>query len=269
MDFIVKTDLSVLPASIEFNAEELKEELAPKLKYYNSLVITEDGIKDAKSDKSKLNKLKAAIEDKRKEIKKQCLAPYEAFEKQCKEIVAMIDEPINVIDSQIKAFDEIRKNQKYVELQEYFEYIGHPDFVQLDSILNPKWGNSTVKIETLKDEIYSRVKEINSDCAEIFELYGNSPNFTAITEKFQSTLDKGQTFIYAAALERQLKNSEKPPEIPQEEPPEIVPPEPARQEAVQIEEKLLTGTFTVTCTKSQLIALRDFMKANNINFKLN
>lgn len=31
---------------------------------------------------------------------------------------------------------------------------------------------------------------------------------------------------------------------------------------------MISGTFKVTCTKSQLIALRDFMKENGISFEV-
>lgn len=120
MEFMLKTDLSSLPQIIDFNFEDMKSELSIKLKQYNALVVTEDSIKSAKDDKAKLNKLRTAIENKRKEIKKQCLAPYEKFEMQCKEIVGMIDKPIAAIDNQVKAFDEIEKTNKYASLQQYF-----------------------------------------------------------------------------------------------------------------------------------------------------
>ena len=57
MDFVVNTDLSVLPQQIDWNFEELKGQIAPKLAYYQNLVVTEDSIKAAKSDKAKLNQL--------------------------------------------------------------------------------------------------------------------------------------------------------------------------------------------------------------------
>ncbi len=61
MEFILKTDLNLLPKSIDFNFEEIKTELTGKLEYYNTLVVTEDAIKDAKKDKASLNSLKSAI----------------------------------------------------------------------------------------------------------------------------------------------------------------------------------------------------------------
>ena len=103
MEFIMSTDLTTaLPKEIGFNFEELKAELAEKLDYYNNLVVTEDTIKEGKAEKAKLNKLREAVESKRKEIKKECMAPYTDFEAKVKELVAMIDAPVAAIDGQLK-----------------------------------------------------------------------------------------------------------------------------------------------------------------------
>ena len=60
---------------ISFNAEEIKAELAQRLEKYNGLVYNEANIKDAKADRANLNKFKNAIEDKRKEMKKNVPGP--------------------------------------------------------------------------------------------------------------------------------------------------------------------------------------------------
>jgi 2-hydroxy-3-keto-5-methylthiopentenyl-1-phosphate phosphatase len=115
MELVLKSVEINLPQEIE-NLEALKAELTPKLDYYNNLVVTEDSIKAAKTDKANLNKLRTAIEDQRKSIKKQYLEPYNLLEAQCKEVVALIDAQIKAIDGQIKAFEEIEKKQKYEAL---------------------------------------------------------------------------------------------------------------------------------------------------------
>lgn len=61
MDFLVKTDLGAFPQSIDFNFEEIKSELEEKLIKYKNLVVTEDGIKAAKQDNAKLNKLRRQL----------------------------------------------------------------------------------------------------------------------------------------------------------------------------------------------------------------
>ncbi|MEG1774195.1 MAG: DUF1351 domain-containing protein, partial [Oscillospiraceae bacterium] len=113
MKFTVTTDLEkVLPASIEFNFEQLKAELAVTLADYRSLVVTEDAISATKEKRAALNKLRNRISDERIRVKKQYLAPYDAFESRVKEIDAMISDPIRLIDSQIKAFEEAKKEAK-------------------------------------------------------------------------------------------------------------------------------------------------------------
>jgi len=55
--------------NINFNYDELKQELAVRLDKYRNLVYSEDSIKEAKADRATLNKFKKAIEERRKEIK--------------------------------------------------------------------------------------------------------------------------------------------------------------------------------------------------------
>ncbi len=97
---------------IRWNNEELKAEIAEKMQEYKSLAFTEETIKEAKADRAKLNKLRTAFEDERKRIKKLCMAPYDEFEKQVKELIALIDEPIRLIDGQIKEVEEQRRVEK-------------------------------------------------------------------------------------------------------------------------------------------------------------
>jgi len=52
MNFKMLTDLSTLPQKIEFNFEELKADLTPKLDYYKNLVVSEGGIKEGKGDRA-------------------------------------------------------------------------------------------------------------------------------------------------------------------------------------------------------------------------
>ena len=82
--------------AIEWNYEELKTELSQKLEDYKGLVYTEEQMKEAKADRAKLNTLATAIDSKRKEIKKQCLQPYEAFEAQIKDLLAVMNRYLKI-----------------------------------------------------------------------------------------------------------------------------------------------------------------------------
>ena len=62
------------------NFEELKQALQQRLEEYKTLAYNQDSVKAAKKDKATLNKLKKAIDDKRKEIKKAYMQPYTLVE---------------------------------------------------------------------------------------------------------------------------------------------------------------------------------------------
>lgn len=291
MELILKQTQVTIPQAIE-NIQLLKQELADRLDYYKALIVTEDGIKDAKADKANLNKLKAAIDEQRKEAKRQVMALYSPLEKECKELLSMIDEPIAAIDGQLKAFDEKKKAEKFAALVEFFEQINTLDFVKLEHVLNPKWANVTVKLDTLKSEMSAATQTIVDDYAEIKKLYAGSPMLTAIVQRFETTLDKGAALAYAAEIERkeqarkaaeeacrvaeQARKEREAAEqaareqqmiVPEKnEPTPQGPADPIVTEAPPQAEPTGSVTFTATGTKSQIIALRDFMKQNNIAF---
>lgn len=106
--------------NIQFNYEEIKETLAAQMDLYKDAQFSEDTKKDAKKEVAALRNMKKAIDEKRKEVKKQCLVPYEDFEAKCKELQGLIDQPINLISCQITAFEEKRIYKKERESKRFF-----------------------------------------------------------------------------------------------------------------------------------------------------
>ena len=68
-----------LPEKILFNYDELKQDLLEKVSMYETLVYTDDQIKDAKADKAALNKLKKALNDERIRLEKEYMGPFNEF----------------------------------------------------------------------------------------------------------------------------------------------------------------------------------------------
>ena len=283
MEFKIITDLSALPQVIETNGEELKAWLTEKVQSYNSIVVTPETIKAAKDDKAKLTKLRTALEDRRKEVKRQCMAPYEDFEQKYKELLALIDEPIGKIDTQIKALDEQEQQEKYNRVKDYFgccmaSSMDVPIDVDFDRILNPKWRNKTMKADALEKEIYDTLCRICNEVQELNSYYANSPHYTAIMNTYVQGYDKACALAYAAALiqqEQRRQEAQRAAQQPVREPEPTPPPayeptpEPPVQEPVQPQnEPRITGVFRVTGTKQQIIALRDFMRTNHIEFQI-
>lgn len=282
MELVLKSAEINLPQEIE-NLAALKAELTPKLDYYNSLVVTADSIKAAKADKAALNKLKTAIEDQRKALKKQYLEPYTVLETQCKEVVALIDAPISAIDKQIKVFEEQDEQNKYNELSDAFEKLAPPEWIKIEDVLNPKWKNKTLKTDALITELTAAVKELVDGIAKINEMYKDEPYLLSITEFFKEHKDFSKTAVYAAQMNTAYKKeqaakaaAEAAAQITLQNGPQAAPtvsnesilPEEQTQQETQPEQpqKLFKGKFEVEGTKEQIIALGNYMKANGIKF---
>lgn len=172
--------------AIEWNHEEIKQEVATKVEYYKNLVYTDDQIKEAKKDRATLNKFMEALESKRKEIKKQCMEPYNDFETKMKEITAIVAEPIALIDSQVKEYEEKQKTEKQEAIKSRFTAAGFFTFVTLEQIFNPKWLNASFSMKKIEEELNEKRIQIESDVQSI----SNLPEFSfEAMEHYKRTLD--------------------------------------------------------------------------------
>lgn len=171
---------------IEWNHEELEKELLAKLEEYRGLQYTEENIRVAKADRATLNKLLTAIDNKRKEIKKLINIPYMEFETQVKKIIALIEEPIQLIDSQIKEVEEKRRKEKQEEIENLFQTIGFQSFVELDMIFDKKWLGSSVPISKIEEQMKLRMHSIGNDIYTIEKL--SDFQFEAM-EVYRTSLD--------------------------------------------------------------------------------
>lgn len=262
---------------IQWNNEELKTEIANKMKEFESLVFTEETIKDAKKDRASLNKLKTAFEDNRKRIKKEYMDPYNKFEAQVKEVVALIERPIALIDAQIKEVEENKRVQKKKEIEELFQEIGFQEFVTLEKIFDSKWLNASVSMASIETQMKEKMFQIGSDIFAINQL----PDFSfEAMETYKATLDLGRAISEgqrladiqkrkAAQEEEERKRQKAEQENVEREKVDASVPENLSNEmrAEQIkEETVYTIDFRVTATKEQLELLKKFLTENNITY---
>lgn len=160
-----------LPEHILFNYEELKTELTEKVEKYKTMVYTEDQIKEAKADKASLNKLKKALNDERIRREKEYMAPFNVFKKQINEIIAIIDEPVGIIDQQVKEFEEKRKRDKSIQIGSiWMSKENCPSWLKLHEISDDRWLNVSVSLKSIEEEIDEKLEKINNDLAIIQEL---------------------------------------------------------------------------------------------------
>lgn len=275
--------------SIEFNYAELKAELADKLVKYKGTTYDDSAISLAKKDKANLNKLKTAIEDKRKEIKRELLEPYQEFEIKVKDIISMIDKPILEIDTQIKAYEDKVKADKQAEIQFYFnEVVGDlANILNLDRIFNDRWLNVTYNMKNIKEEIDEAIKRTNDDLEVIKGL--NSEFNTELMSEYLSTLDLSSVLRRKSLLEERKKALEELERKKQEQ--ELLKNESTVDKSTQEQtkdsqstiysneqqtdvkndlnaptENLIQLDFRVWGTQEQINALKEFLKEKNIKY---
>jgi hypothetical protein len=141
---------------IEEQLHQIKEQVTAATNEALSLVCTDETVKTVKQKRADLNKAFAAFEERRKEIKAEILAPYDAFEKVYRDCVT---EPFKTADTElaekIADVENGLKNEKYAALSEYFnEYRNSIGLSEEDATLYKARINVTLSasLKSLKDK---------------------------------------------------------------------------------------------------------------------
>ena len=274
-----------LPEKISFNFEELKTELQAKTQHYETLVYTDDQIKEAKADRANLNRLKKALNDERIRREKEYLAPFDAFKKQVNEVIAIVDKPINAIDRQVKEYEEKKKEEKLEAIHEFFDSCeGIPEWLHLEKIFDSRWLNASVSMKSIQETITGKVAQIKTDLATL----ANLPEFGYEAQQvYISTLDinkalaegqrmsqiQKQKAAYEAEQARKQEEEErlkqeaefaKHMNSPVEEP---VAAEPEKKAVAAAEPARQWVRFRALMTTEDALALRDFFQSRGMEFE--
>lgn len=157
---------------IEWNKAELEAAVRQKIADYEGIIYTEENMQQAKNDRAELNKLTKAIEDRRKVVKRIINEPYETFEAELKEILELIQEPVAIIDKQVKAFEDKQKEEKKKAIKAtYDEVIG--DLVEVlpfEKVFDDRYLNKTYKLATAQSEVKAKVEKVRTDLETIDSL---------------------------------------------------------------------------------------------------
>lgn len=192
IQFEVRSDLTALnPQHIETNFEEVKTWLANEIQPYATMAVTEDGISDAKKNLAKLRKLSESINKQKIAVKKEWMAPYTEYETQAKQLMAIVDEGISNINTQVKDFDNRRREEKLARLEDFFLenlYGNHLEaFLTWNDVLDQRWGNATFDEDEAKAMIEDRFRQTQEDLDAIRDL--DSPFETELLDDYANTHD--------------------------------------------------------------------------------
>ncbi|WP_051294908.1 DUF1351 domain-containing protein [Maridesulfovibrio bastinii] len=291
MDIKILTKDDKFLKSVEFNYEELKAWIESNLEKYENLVYTDETIKEAKADRTTLNKFGEALNNERKEIKKKCLVPYAKFEKKIKELGALVDIPKNKIDAQVKAYEERLRQKKHEAIKAIWKQTESSvkNLVNLDRVFDSRWLNMTYSMNKIEEEIkaffatteteISTIEELNTEFEDqVIRVYLETFSIAAALAENKSLLEqKAKREAYAEEQRLKKEAEEKArqeaaaaqPEPKPEPVQRSAPPEQETQcHPVEVQRKpeIVTVDFRVTATREQLQNLKAFLINSGITF---
>lgn len=286
MEFKITSDLSVIKGqAITANFDEVSAWLDEELKPYSGMVVTADMIPTAKTYRANLRKVKDRIEQYRKEAKNAALAPYNAFEAQCKTLTGKLDAAADNIDIQVKEFEQAEREAKIADLKAFYDSsVGEiADYCRWETIFNERWSNKGYAPDTAKAEITSALDNTAKDLETIRGIGGENTAYLLDfykTHDLSATVRKNQELIaMKAAEEQRRREAEERKEREAREDTERIAAEIERlRGAVKIAEKAEEPAdpeespavhvidFRVWATQEQLSALKSFLIQSGIRY---
>lgn len=283
------------PAVVEFNYKELDAILDENLKKYEGLTFTEDDAAECKKTIIELRKGKKAVDTYRLQTKRKLTESVTDFEKKCKDLNKKFDQVLDPLVEQSDSFETKRKEEKAVEIEGVIKMLVE------DEELNEKYAYELI----VEDEYLNKgksMKAINAELKLKAESLGfQQQKFEADSEIIENTVEiangRYQVNLTAAAyvslldhkdvkdiktqilddaqdeVEKQVEKEKQAKEI------EAIRAE--KQKNVAPAAVTSTGSvlkdpdepnyfeiYEVTGTESQLEALEDFMRSEDILFKI-
>lgn len=260
-----------IPVIIE-NLKSVKSVIEKKVNSACEMVCTDENYKEIKKLRSELNKEFSEFESRRKAVKSEIITPYEAFETVYKDCVLL---PYKKADSALKGkvdtIEQGLKQEKYEKSKSYFDEYSKLlgiDFVAYEQVsLNI---TMSVSLKKLKETIKSNLDKIMDDLKliatqehkdEILYEYKRSLNvsvaITSVTERYKA-IEEEKARAEAERAEREKAEQAVSNTLDEYEPfvanvpEEVAPPVEEISEQPQQDEKVLSLSFKVYGTKSQL-----------------
>lgn len=192
VEFRITSDLQeIRKQAITTNYADVKAWVDGVAEQYRSIVVTEDGVQAAKQDRANLRKLQANIDQVRKECRAAALAVSAETEANCKELVETLETAVQSLDTQAKAFETRRKEEKAARLKTYFdrenELHNTNTYLTWEGVLDPKWLNATASEDAAEKAIDAIITDTVNGIAAIVTL--QSPFEVELLDHYRETHD--------------------------------------------------------------------------------
>lgn len=267
-----------LPVIVE-QLQTIKDDVTERVNEAMSLVCTEDTVKAVKKRRSELNSEFKTWEEKRKDVKKAVMSPYEQFEAVYKDCITDVFKKADAdLKGKIDSVEEELKKEKTAEVKAYFE-----EYLASKNITMPltfECANINVtlsaSLKSLKEQAKAFIDRVCDDLnlietqeykEEIYLEY-NGAWFLNVSGAITTVVNRHKAIEEAQKREEKRRAKEQATKEAVEKVETVVktltPPTIVEE---PIKEQILTLHFTVKGTKAQLKALKEFLKTNNYDFE--
>lgn len=236
--------------AIQFNKEPLKKALEESLgKYQNLVIADETQVAEAKKTRATLNSVIKSFDAERIRIKKEYCEPLVTFESDVKELTEMIGQAMLNIDSQIKYFENKKKEEKTKEIEDIMSSLALLPYK--NRIWNDKWLNATTSIKSITEELEGWKEKINTELETLKTLTDNPIKLAELEHEYNQTLDLAGTITKFKNKEEYIKERANSLKLEQQ----------------NTNEKKYLLKFEMKATKAQIALLGQFLRDNAIEFK--
>lgn len=150
------------PAKVDFlGYQDLKAKVDEIAQGWDTYVVTSKSYPYDKKTKAELNRIRKALNDRRKEITKQASQPIDEFTALIKGLDLEIKEAVDHINEGIKAFDEKARKDKHQQNLIKLGEIATEYGIALQKLeYNPKWDNKSTSWNTIEEEARQQFEAI-------------------------------------------------------------------------------------------------------------
>lgn len=132
------------------------------------------------------------------------MLPWEEFETQAKKLIGMYDEPIDLINGQVQAFEEKRIAEKKELINRLYAETVPADleeYIPIERIYNPKWENATMKEKEIRREMSETADKTKRDIDTINSMESDST--AKALSMYRTSLNLTEAVSYINNYERQ------------------------------------------------------------------
>lgn len=257
-----------LPEIVE-RLHTIKEEIEKRVDEALALEVTSNTVKDVKKIRAALTKDFKSLEDKRKDVKRIILEPYERFERVYKDCVTNVYVPADrKLSERISEVESELKSEKEKEIIEYFEELKTAN--SLDFVSFSDTGIK-VNLSSSKNSLIEMVDIFIDGVNNDIKLLETQEHYLEKIIEYKKSLDVSQAIMTVDERVKELKNEKERTAVTEEKKAETQ----ARVEVInevlmppkEVDEKQYTATFTVTGTLEELKKLKEFMEKENLHYE--